>query len=434
LITASLAAIAVLTALALMQLKRRPYFATGWFWFLGMLVPVIGIVQVGMQSRADRYMYLPIVGLCIMAAWGAAELAERWRLQKALGALAVCALVACAAGTQRQVRYWRDTLTLCEHALEVTGDNDFVCTILGIGYANAKEYQKALDAFQRAINSRPNDVLALTLTDMGNVYVRMGEWDKARECFEEVQRKRPRDAANLGSFGDYYFARNQLEEAANSYEESLRLEPDQMQVQTNLALVYIRQHHFDRAIEILERIEKVSPKNAEVQFQLGLAFSQQGKLDQAAEHLRRSLVLHAAAPQVHYELARIRLRQKNLDQATGELREAVRLDPNYVQAAQDLAWILATHPDPAKRDPRQAVEFAHRADELSAHGNVDILDTLAAAYAASADFEKAIDAGGKALDLARRAGKPQLVQQIEARLALYRTGKPFEDVSLASGQ
>jgi tetratricopeptide (TPR) repeat protein len=434
LIGASLVVVALVTAVTLMQRKRRPYLAIGWFWFLGMLVPVIGIVQVGMQSRADRYMYLPIVGLSIMVAWGLAELAERWRLQKALGALAVCVLVACAAGTQRQVRYWRETVALCEHALEVTGDNDFVCTILGIGHANAKEYQKALDAFQRAINSRPNDVLALTLTDMGNVYVRMGEWDHARECFEEVQRKRPLDAGNLGSFGDYYFARNQLAEAARAYEETLRLEPDQGQVQTNLALVYIRQHRFDRAIELLERMEKVSPKNPEVQFQLGLAFSQQGKLEHAEEHLRRSLALHPAAPQVHYELARIKLRQKNLDQAKQELREAVRLDSNYVAASQDLAWILATDPDAAKRDPRQAVDLAQRANELSGQGNADILDTLAAAYATSGDFAKALDAGGKAIDLAKRAGKPELVQQIEARLALYRAGKSFTDVSLVRGQ
>jgi tetratricopeptide (TPR) repeat protein len=262
----------------------------------------------------------------------------------------------------------------------------------------------------------------------------MGDWDHARECFEEVQRKKPGDVANLGSYGDYYFARGQLEEAASAYQQTLRLEPDQVQVQLNLALVYIRQHHFDRAVEILQQIERVNPDNAEVQFQLGLAFSQQGMLDQGAQHLQRSLALQPVAPQVHYELARIWLRQKNLDQATRELRDAVRLDPNYIQASQDLAWILATGPDAAKRDPSQAVELAQRANQLSAQRNMDVLDTLAAAYAASANFEKAVDAAGKALDLAKGAGKPELTQQIEARLALYRAGKPFQDLSLASGQ
>jgi len=345
--------------------------------------------------------------------------------------LGACALLACAVCTYRQTKYWKDTVTLAQHAVDVNGDNDFVCTILGIGYANERDYPQALDALQRAVRLRPNTVLALTMTDMGNVYVRMRDWDHARECFEEVQRYQPDDPANNRALGDYYFVRGQLEDAARAYQKSLRTESDQPQVQGNLALVYIRQQKFPLAIELLQQIEKTSAKDPEWQFHLGVSLAQQGKLSEAAEHLLRSLSLNAAAPQVHYELARVRLRQKKIEDTAKQLTEAVRLDPNYLAATQDLAWILATDPDDARRDPSRSLQLAQRANQLSGQAVPDVLDTLAASYAAVGDCPKAVDVAEKAVDLAEKSGKTELAQEIKGRLALYRAGQPFRDVSLA---
>jgi protein O-mannosyl-transferase len=138
--------IVVMTALALVLLRRKPYIAVGWFWFLGTLVPAIGLVQVGMQSIADRYMYVPMIGLAIIIAWGCADLvrkmpALRWPLTVA----AAVAMIAYAILTQRQMRRWQNNITIGQHTLAVTSDdNAFAHSMISTGYYERNDLEQAL--------------------------------------------------------------------------------------------------------------------------------------------------------------------------------------------------------------------------------------------------------------------------------------------------
>ena len=252
------ALLVALTAGALGQLRRRPYLAVGWLWYLGMLVPMIGLVQVGSQARADRYTYLPLIGIAICVAWGVPDLLRAWKIRdRAVAALGAVAVVALAIVASLQVGHWRDSRTLFEHALRVTTRN------------------------------------------------------------------------------------------------------------------HIAHAH------------------------LGSALQEEGEARQTVAHFRKALAI----------------------------------EPRFARAANNLAWILATHPEPSLRDPRTAVRLARRASEDSEPPDASILDTLAAALAADARFDAAVATAERAAQLAEREGQAGLAEEIRSRLELYRTGRPYRERS-----
>ena len=149
------------SVLVLRSTPRRPYLALGWLWYLGMLVPVIGLVQVGEQAMADRYTYLPMIGLTIAVAWGAPDLLERWRPRPELVAAATgLVLVTLASLTWVQIGYWRNSVTLFEHALRVTQDNHLAHTNLGVALTERGEHERAIHHYEQALRIKPDYVAA----------------------------------------------------------------------------------------------------------------------------------------------------------------------------------------------------------------------------------------------------------------------------------
>jgi tetratricopeptide (TPR) repeat protein len=255
-IAAALALLVLLTALALRAARRHPAFCVGWFWFLGTLVPMIGLVQVGSQAMADRYMYLPLIGLALAVSWGVPDLAARWipdaRRRRAALAVAACACIAALGATSsHQLRHWRDSEALMRHALAVTQGN------------------------------------------------------------------------------------------------------------------HIAHAH------------------------LGIALLERGEVAEAVAHWR----------------------------------DSARLAPRFLEVTNNLAWLLATTPDPRQRDPAGAVELAERAVRLAP--DAAVVDTLAAAYASAGRFADAVQAAQRAHSLASQAGEAALAVEIGRRLALYRRRLPY---------
>lgn len=282
-----LLAISVLVVLAA---RRRPYLAVGWCWFLGMLVPVIGLIQVGMQSMADRYTYLPSVGLFIMLVWTLAESRlNAARLRFALGSAAFLIVGAYAITTRAQVNYWRDSITLFTHTIEL--------------YPNADE-------------ARGN--LALALSNAGR-----------------------------------------LEEAVAHFNIVLQSQPD----------------------------------DPEMNFDIAVALNGLGKAKEAIRHYRHGLLVA----------------------------------PNSPEALNNLAWILATNPNPQLRNGRDAVELAEKACKLSDYKRAMFLGTLAAAYAEASRFPDAISTAEKAITLAESTNQSELATKNRELLELYRAGKPYRE-------
>ena len=228
------AGLIVWVSLAVMRAGRRhPFLVTGWFWYLGMLVPVIGLTQVGVQSMADRYTYLPLVGVFIMLVWGAGEAFQRWRVPVAvIWGLAIMVLTACAARTVDQVKYWQNSETLFRHAIAVTKCND-------TAYSN----------------------LAAAL-------VAKGEFDEAVALIRESLSFTSDKPAAHYNLGNIFVSQNRPAEAVKEYNEALRLKPDFPEAHNNLAGALLMQGHRDAAVQHYEEALRLDPNHKTARRQL----------------------------------------------------------------------------------------------------------------------------------------------------------------------
>ena len=250
-------AVAGLTAFSLVVLARgrkRPYLLTGWLWYLVTLLPVIGIVQVGAQAMADRYTYVPLIGLFIIVTWCVADFAAWLPAPRtglaiasgaALAALALCSFV--------QVGYWRNNVTLFEHALEVTSGNLLAHKNLGVELSSQGRYPEAIGHFTKAIEINPNDA----------------------ELYYNI-------ATALGAQG-------RLEEAIRMYSLALEADPENADALFNLGNAYSRQGRIEEAVQCYVRALEHRPEDADVLHNLGAALGAQGKTDEAVAAFREAL-------------------------------------------------------------------------------------------------------------------------------------------------
>jgi tetratricopeptide (TPR) repeat protein len=227
--------------------KTHRYLPVGWLWYLGTLVPVIGLVQVGNQAMADRYMYLPSVGIFIIVAWGAVDLLAEWQYRKiALAVSAGLLLAAMLVCTRMQVHHWRNSLTVFRRAVAVTTNNYIMRTKYGRAIFNEGRVDKAIAQFNEALRVEPRHLEARI--GLGDAFMMQGRLDEAIVCFNEVLRTdqdRPRVYHNLGTA---YARQDKLDLAIQNYSEALRLKPDYLSAHVNLALTLMLQGNIDEAL------------------------------------------------------------------------------------------------------------------------------------------------------------------------------------------
>jgi tetratricopeptide (TPR) repeat protein len=236
-----------------LALKRR-YLFTGWFWYLGTLVPVIGLVQVGSQSMADRYAYVPVIGLFIITAWGLNDLLAKWRHRNVvLGLSSLAVLLALSICTYFQVRYWRDTITIFEHALEVAPESDTAHINLGVELMSQRKFEQALSHYNRALQLNP---------------------------------KYPKTYNNLGialkSMG-------RLNDAVSYYRKAVELDPNYVEAYNNLANALRLQGKLDEAVDYLRRALRLNPDIPDIHYNLGLALQSLNNPEEAISCFRQAM-------------------------------------------------------------------------------------------------------------------------------------------------
>ncbi|MGP8247415.1 MAG: tetratricopeptide repeat protein [Bryobacteraceae bacterium] len=290
---AALAAAAILgiSALVLSRIRARPYLAVGWLWYLGTLVPVIGLVQVGDQARADRYMYLPMTGLAIMLAWGVADALRRLsRLKTAVAVLAGAALVWWASLTADQLRYWKNSGVLYQHALDVTGDNYRAHYLLGLYLIDIPgRLPEAADHFRAAARLKPD--YADAHNNLGNALLRIpGRLPGAMAEFQAALRIRPDDAEARNNLGIALFRAGRLTRAMAEFRAALRIRPDYADAHTNLAGALAQiPGALPQALAQYEAALRLKPDSAEVHYNMGVILARMpGRLQEAISHLRRA--------------------------------------------------------------------------------------------------------------------------------------------------
>jgi tetratricopeptide (TPR) repeat protein len=361
--------LAVATFLAVILRRERPYATVGWFWFLGTLVPVIGLVQVGSQAMADRYTYLPLIGLFIAAAWGAADLAARWRLPAFVPAAAGAAIVAaCAVATSLQLTYWTDTEALLNRALLVTERNGVAENNLGDELAKQGHLDAAIDHFKRAIEFRANYPEAHY--GLGNALAkRHGPGDTAESIrnLREAVRIWPKYAEAHNNLGVGLAAAGQTDEAIAEYKEAIARKPEFVDPYLNLGIALAAKGDSAAAIASYREAIQRNPYYAEARIALGVELARRNETDKAIAEFREAIRMNPLLAEAHFQLGRADGAAAQSEEAVTELREALRLQPDFVDARLELGRVLARQGrmDEAIVQFREAIRA--EADNAEAH-------------------------------------------------------------------
>jgi protein O-mannosyl-transferase len=304
-VVGSLVLLMLASACCLWAIRRSPYLAVGWFWFLITLVPVIGLIQVGGQSMADRYMYLPAVGLFIMAAWGVPDLTRGVPHRTGiLVTLAGVAIMAYSALSWKQLGYWQDGITLYRHTLEVTANNHLINYNLGVDLAGKGDWDGAIQAYRASLQ--------------GNTF-------------------NPETHNNLG----FALARKgDLDAAIKEYQTALWMSPRDTKAHSNMAEALVQKGDLDAAIREYRIALSIAPDNAETCLHLGNALAGKGDLNAAAQTYREALRIHPDSSDAHNNLGAVLARRGDLDAAIGEYRAAIRIIPGNTDAHANLGIAL----------------------------------------------------------------------------------------------
>jgi tetratricopeptide (TPR) repeat protein len=435
-----------ITAISAGQYRRRPYLIFGWAWFLGMLLPVIGLIQVGNHSIADRYTYLPVVGLFIMLSWGLAGLTEsfrpgmrplvatatkpaNWLTQSpgrviwwlVFGAL----LVLCGLMTHSQLRYWRNTETLFRHALAVTGDNFVAWNSLGFYYAGKSQGERARGCFDAAIAINPGN--AFSWSGLARVSLEEGRYDEAINQARAALKLDPRLAEVHATLGRALARQGKVDEAIVEYSEALRLRPEYGPAHYNLANVLAGRGQLAEARQHYQQAVRLDPGSADGHNNLAYVLAQEGKLNESISEFRAALALDPGLWQGHFGLAEALNRAGQTREAIEHYRQVLKTRADFSEALNRLAWILAVNNAPPIRDGAEAVRLAERACELTQNKQPIYVLTLAAAYGEAGRFGEAIDAAQKARAIAELSGKTNLVRQSEVMVELFRGARPYRE-------
>jgi tetratricopeptide (TPR) repeat protein len=300
-IAGALLLLAAITALVIGQLRARPFLPVGWLWFIGTLVPVIGIVQVGGQAMADRYHYLPSIGLFIALVFGAAELATARRIGRfAVAATAAVVLLTCAMLTTVQASRWRDSVTLFRHTLAVTPPNLVMEYNLGHVLGRERNYDEALTHFAAALHIDPKFFDALINTGM---------------TLSEMARPA---------------------EAVGYFEQALAVAPNSSKAHTQLALALVKQDRKAEALAAFRKALELAPQDADARGNLGLMLARQGNVAEATEQLQEALRLNPNSAEAHNNLGLVLLAAGKARESIPHFLAALRLKPQLTVAQENL--------------------------------------------------------------------------------------------------
>jgi len=330
--------LAGITPLVLRYGRRLPFLPTGWFWYLGTLVPVIGLVQVGGQSGADRFTYIPLIGIFIMLSWSLEDAAARWRIQAPAFALAGCVIGACLVCTSFQVRRWHDSITLWRYTLHVNPQNAVAKMNLGTALEEEGNVEDAERLYEETLCLDPANWRAHV--NLGRLLDEGGSLDEAAEHFQAALHLAPEKVLPHTRFGVFLEKQGKLQEALEQFQEAVRLDPDFAPAHRSLGSLFGRLGRVQQAIDHSQEALRIDPRDAFAHINLGVALKSVGKLDEAIEHFRIALRLEPDNAQGHNNLGTALDQQGSLWAAENEYREAVRLDPNYVLARINLGGTL----------------------------------------------------------------------------------------------
>jgi tetratricopeptide (TPR) repeat protein len=325
-----------ISALIIYNMKTKPYLVVGWLWYLGTLVPVIGIVQWGLwPAMADRFVYVPLIGLLIMIAWGGPDLLIRFKYPRILctisSATVVFALTAC---TLNQVRHWENSHTLFQNAVNVTPGNYFAHNGLGIAFSQEGKLNEALSHYKKALKIKPD--YADAHSNLGLALSEKGKIDAAVLEYKEALKIKPDNIAALFNLGNALGDLGKFDEAVFYYKEALKLKPDFVEAHYNLANTQVHLGNDNEADIHYAEALRIYPRNEKAHYNYGNLLLRQGKPKQAIFHFAEALKQDPYLAEAYDQIGVILARQGKYKKARVFFLKAVQIRPSYTQAHEHL--------------------------------------------------------------------------------------------------
>ncbi len=384
------AVLVAITVLAVAYRRRNPYLLIGWLWYLGTTVPVLGLVPVARQSHADRFTYIPLIGVFVAVCWGLGGCLRGSRFGRG-GAvvLATGVLLACVLVTRAQLHHWRDSVAMWDRAVKVSGDDPRMHFIAS------------------------------------GQFFRVGQLDHALRHAEIMRALAPNDPNAERARSGSLLAQNRLDEALEAMSREAALGQDSAELRNAMAKVLWRRGRIPEAYRQLALVAALKPETAEGQHYRGILLQREGKFEEAVAYLERAAKIARNNPRFHCDLALALDDAGNRFAASTEYQLTMELDPNWPGVCVVLARILATHPDAARRDGVEAVRWGRMACSLTGHREPACLVELAAAYAETGQFDRAIETAEAARKIATEAKDSEFVDRLDKAIGSFQKKQPI---------
>ena len=453
--------LAIISIYVIRAARHKRYLFVGWFWFVITLIPVVGIVQVSDRALADRYSYIPYIGLFIMIAWGLAELVAKWPRGKLIvGFAGVSVLAALGVCTNQQVSYWKDSETLFAHALEITKNNyiahlNFAETAYIKGDSNL-----AIEHYKKALKIVPG--ISTAAYPLGCILADQNDFGDAAVYFKIAIQSEPKFAEAHNRLGVAFAKKGSIDKAALHFKEAVQLKPEFIDARKNLAKALVFNNDFTGALQqfrlalkyktddinlmnefagfivshpevndtneavlLAERIcELTEYKNPIFLGNLATAYVLAGKFDECIRMAEKGLEIFPNSASLHRNLGYALSSEHRYKKAIQHINRSLEIEPNNIRVKADLAWILAVNPDPNIRDPAHAVSLSKEICQATNYEDAHLIDTLGVAYASSGRFTEAVEAAQKGLRIINK-NDINLKETMQERLDLYKASMPY---------
>jgi len=331
----------IVTLIVLRMARSFPYVAVGWLWYLGTMVPVIGIVQVGMQGMADRYTYVPFIGLFIMAAWTIPDLAKKWPSRIYVFTLSAGIILSSLTyATWTYLQSWQNTVTIFQHALKTTRNNFIAHFNMGDALHGDKgRIDEAIAHYAEALRIEPNN--PVVHNSLGNALSSKGKLDEAIVHYVSAIRIKPDYAAAYNHLGLALFRQGKIDEAVINITKAIKIDPRMAEAYNSMGAVSLAQGKPEQAIVNFTRAVQIKPNDMEAHYNIGIISASQGKFDQAVVHFREAVRIKPDSAKAHNNLGSVLVLQGKTKEAIEHFREAVRIQPDYILAQENLRKAMA---------------------------------------------------------------------------------------------
>jgi tetratricopeptide (TPR) repeat protein len=403
-----------ISAGAVLAGRKHPYLLAGWLWYLVMFLPVIDIMQTGDQTRADRYTYLPQIGLSLLFAWGAAELSRSLPFRRtALACAAGAVIVALAAAAYAQTGYWKNSISVWTRTLSRWPQSYIAHCNLGIALAGQGDVGNAVEHFNRALQINPED--AKSINNLGKILTTQGNLNGAVQDFHKALQLEPDDVKILNNLSVALADQGQVNDAVQDLDRALRLKPEDAETFYHLANIYAARADDDDAAQNYEQALEINPDFAEARCNLGLTLAREGKLADAIAEYKQAIRLKPHYVDALNNLGGALAAQGDVNGAAGYYQQAIELRPDDPNTLNNLGVILARQ---GKLD--DAVKCFNRAIQLNSN-DASSYNNLGIALASQGKMDEAVEHLQQALILARAQNNTKLEESIRARLQRYQS-------------